>query len=533
MSETVQQISLEKIIPHPDNRRVGGFDPVKLQQLADSIRDVGVQQPIIVRAQLGNGSFELVAGERRWRASKLAGLAEIPAIVRELDDLQVLKVQTIENLQREDVHPLDEADGFARLIDKAGYEVEQIAQELGKSASYVYQRLKLKDLVPEARALFIHGDMTAGHAILVARLAPEQQAEVLHENFDGWRIENGPVSVRELDRWIRQDILMELAKVGWKLDDAELLPAAGSCALCPKRTGFSPALFADVCTGKKDYCTDRACFAAKGKAVVDRKRAELADEPHLEVADGYAGDRSGKVLSQYNWEECKKGDKGAQKVLVVAGKNPGRVTWGKERKRTSYSYKPSAKELAERESRELAQKQDAAFRKELYDRVIARATEVLLTRQGGLDEEMLLLALKAFWRRIWGDLQAWIVKWEGWEKPKGNAGREDIGEHQISRMSGPELKLLLVKLVIAEDVQVGEYSGNKGESLKAAAEIYGVSVKDAKKDAIARLKGPTLVKVSAGKAATAKKAKKKDPEYVDMLAGNEEEQLEEDLEGEA
>ena len=137
--EQVQLIPLEGITPNPDNRRVGGFDPVKLQQLADSIKDVGVQQPIIVRKHLGNGGYELVAGERRWRAAKLAGLSQIPAIVRELDDLQVLKIATIENLQREDVHPLDEADGALDPESRQKYfaMLEAAHQESGRRHTIV------------------------------------------------------------------------------------------------------------------------------------------------------------------------------------------------------------------------------------------------------------------------------------------------------------------------------------------------------------------------------------------------------------
>jgi ParB family chromosome partitioning protein len=149
-AEAIQQIPLDQVVPHPGNRKVGGFDKEKLEQLAESIRAVGVQQPAVVRKAAENGKYELVAGERRWRAARLAGLEALPCVVRELDDVAVLKIQTIENLQREDVHPLDEAEGYARLIKLAKYDVETIAHELGKSISYVYQRLKLRDLAPAA-----------------------------------------------------------------------------------------------------------------------------------------------------------------------------------------------------------------------------------------------------------------------------------------------------------------------------------------------------------------------------------------------
>lgn len=510
MSEQIQQLFLEKIVAHPDNRRVGGFDPVKLEQLAASIRDVGVQQPIIVRKHLKNGGFELVARERRWRAAKLAGLTEIPAIVRELDDLQVLKIQTIENLQREDVHPLDEADGFARLMDKAGYEVEQVAQELGKSVSYVYQRLKLKDLVPEARKLFVDGEITAGHAILIARLQPDQQKACITQGLRHWREDDMP-SVRRLDGWIRQNVLMELSRVTWKLDDAELLPAAGPCTLCPKRTGFHPQLFADVCNGKKDFCTDRACFAAKGQAMVERRRVELQGVKHLEVRQGYgdyreeAQDEKKGILKSYDWNECKKNEPGAQRVIVVAGDSPGRLTWGKKRAaQSSYSYKRSPAEKARQQKEELKRKQETAFRKALYEQIVAKAQKQI---SAGLPFDILQLAVTVFWKHTWDDLQARIMKWEGWEVPKSNTfgGREKLGTKKIAAMNEGALTLMLVKLALAPEVEVMQWSGDKAGDLRAAAEIYGVDVAAVRKEALASLKGPKLTNVSEdGKAAKRK-----------------------------
>src|SRR4030042_146740 len=200
-TENIVRIELEKIEPRPGNRRVGGFDQWELQQWADSIKDLGVLQPIIVREKkglpvLGVPDYELVAGERRWRAAALAGKTDIPCVIRELDDVQVLKTQIIENLQRKDIHPLDEADGYQRLIETAGYTIEQVAAELGKSASYVYQRIKLRELIPEGRKLLVDGKITAGHAILIARLAPDQQQEVGKRVLSGRRDE--VVSVRDL-----------------------------------------------------------------------------------------------------------------------------------------------------------------------------------------------------------------------------------------------------------------------------------------------------------------------------------------------
>jgi len=507
MTEQVLHLALEKIIPHPDNRRVGGFDPVKLEQLAASIRDVGVQQPIIVRRHLKNGSYELVAGERRCRAAKLAGLTEIPAIVRELDDLQVLKVQTIENLQREDVHPLDEADGFARLIEKAGYEVDQVAQELGKSASYVYQRLKLKELIPAARELFVDAEITAGHAILIARLEPEQQKACITDGLRHWENEDVP-SVRHLDGWIRNNVLMDLSKVSWKHDDAELLPAAGSCQACPKRTGFQPQLFADVCTGKKDFCTDRKCFAAKGQAMVERRRIELAEVPHLEVrSQGYSrgiddqADAKKGILGPYDWDECKMKEKGAQRVLIAAGDNPGRLTWGKKRVRQSYSgYKLTPEE----KSRQEKEKWERKIKEQAHKRVWSEVKSVIISREDLGAEMFCFFAMK--YCSQWGAQQA-VDEEYGWKSQK----KRDQAI-RLMDLSGL-VKLLLIASIAGEKAYNGY--GYERQTLAELAEYLGIDVKAVEKQARAEI--VEKAKRAPAKRTAKKGGKKADPEYIDML----------------
>lgn len=342
--DQIQQIPLEDLHPSEGNRRVGGFDKAKLEQLAESIRAVGVQQPAVVRPLHDDGShssgepleaYEIVAGERRWRAAKIAGLQTLPCVVRELDDVAVLKIQTIENLQREDIHPLDEADGYARLLERAGYDVEHLAGEVGRSISYVYQRLKLRDLVPKARQQLIDGTITAGHGILISRLQPAQQAECLKQLQARWR-GDGVISVRELDDYIHRQILLDLSKASFKRNDAELLPKAGPCTTCPKRTGFQPALFADVCNGgQRDYCTDPACFNAKLDALVARRKETAEAEGQMLVSTeyGHSGSEEKKLSGQgvkgrYEWEETKKNDPDAVAVQIAHIKVAGNVRRG-------------------------------------------------------------------------------------------------------------------------------------------------------------------------------------------------------------
>lgn len=226
----LQDIRLEELAPSPTNPRKT-FDDAKLEELARSIASVGVLEPLIVRAhQNGEGvRYEIVAGERRFRAATLAQIETVPCMVRELDDVQVLEIQAIENLQRDDVHPLEEAEGYAALMKAAGYDVDEIAAKIGRSGRYVYDRIKLLQLIPAVRKVFVDGEITAGHAILLARLSKADQKRALGDPNEPWdsgvfqedydddepELELGaPIkriakTVRQLDRWIRDEVRLQ------------------------------------------------------------------------------------------------------------------------------------------------------------------------------------------------------------------------------------------------------------------------------------------------------------------------------------
>jgi ParB family chromosome partitioning protein len=147
----VRIIDVDRITPNPEQPRLA-MDQTTLDELAASIKEHGVLQPILVRP-LDDNEFQLIAGERRWRASKLAGLATIPALVEDIDDDTALEISIIENLQREDLSPLDEAAMYDRMVREHGYSVRRLAQKLGKDKGYLENRLRLADAPPEVREL--------------------------------------------------------------------------------------------------------------------------------------------------------------------------------------------------------------------------------------------------------------------------------------------------------------------------------------------------------------------------------------------
>jgi ParB family transcriptional regulator, chromosome partitioning protein len=191
------RLPVEFLRPSPfQPRRVFGED--ELDALAASVREHGVLQPLLVRPAPGSGGgYEIVAGERRWRAAQRAGLHEVPVVVRELDDRAALEVALVENVQRADLTPLEEAEGFRRLIEEFGHTQEALATALGKSRSHVANTLRLLGLPPALRGMLADGRLSAGHAraLLGAREAERLAAQVLE----------GGLNVRQTEELVRRE----------------------------------------------------------------------------------------------------------------------------------------------------------------------------------------------------------------------------------------------------------------------------------------------------------------------------------------
>ncbi len=191
-------LRISEIEPRSDQPRKT-FTQESLSQLADSIGQFGVLQPIIVReSAILQGTYEIIAGERRWRAAKMAGLSEIPAVILDGDDLKVAQVAVIENVQREDLNPIEEALAYETLIDRFGMTQEQVAKQVGKSRSTVTNMLRLLDLPDEVLELLKSGDLTSGHARALLGLKNEEQMISLAQ-----KIVEKDLSVRDVERTIR------------------------------------------------------------------------------------------------------------------------------------------------------------------------------------------------------------------------------------------------------------------------------------------------------------------------------------------
>lgn len=192
----VLNVPVECLKPSPHQPR-RHFDEEELTALSESIAQKGVLQPLVVRPINPTlGTYEIIAGERRWRAAQLAGLAELPAIARELGDREVLEVALIENIQREDLSPLEEADAYCRLIEAHGHTQENVAQAVGKSRSHIANTMRLLGLPEDVLQFLRNGQISAGHArALLASATPLEHAKL---------VVAGELTVRQTEALVRR-----------------------------------------------------------------------------------------------------------------------------------------------------------------------------------------------------------------------------------------------------------------------------------------------------------------------------------------
>lgn len=318
-----RSLAIDQLTESPTNPR-RSFDEGKLQELAQSIRAQGILVPLIVRPT-APGSFEVVADARRFRAAQMAELFAVPARVVELTDAEALTLQLVENAIREDVHPYEEAMAYRVLLESAEprYDVVSLALKTGRSVNHIYGRLRMAELVPEAAQVFQANQITAGHAVLIARLPQDQQREALDAAFrEDWRTkEKHRISVKELSQWIRDNLILTLADSVFDRADADLVPRAGACTVCPKRTGANTALFDDF--QQDDKCLDTDSFRSKVDAHIAREKQKT--DGLVRITRAYSNCTSGETVltkGDYVAVEPTRPCANAKSAIVVEG--PGR-----------------------------------------------------------------------------------------------------------------------------------------------------------------------------------------------------------------
>lgn len=516
--EVIIDIPLAQLHDSPFNPRTM-FNEAKLLEMAETMRPpLGrVQQPIVVRpVQLrpllaGADTFDdyqIVFGHRRRRAAELAGLDKIRAIVRSMTDEEVKRAQIVENLQREDVHPIEEAEGFDKLMREHGISADQIAEQTGSSRSYVYGRLKLLQACPPVRKACLEGKVDAEVALLIARLRTEKlQAKAL-ARIEGkyWSLEDGgKKSYRNIRDLLKEEFTLDLKGALFDVTAADLLHNAGACVTCPKRSCNAPE-FADLLVetetsygrtqrAEPNLCTDPDCFAAKKAAHLQREASKLKAEGAVVIEGNKARaaiDAQGNIKGAYialkdAKAQCKASyEAGGQanmidpaSVVLIQDPRTGKtekavhvdtlksvgVKVADPKQRQADTWQEQQKRDAEkRKKREAA----AALKSERNLALLHQVREAISrTERSAFD-----LSLVARTTLAGVNYQSKGVLAKLW-----NCGGTDALEKRLGSMSVPDLTLLMMDCALVDDVNVGFHNADHDpEALLAAAKHYGVEV---------------------------------------------------------
>jgi ParB family chromosome partitioning protein len=497
------------------------FDETALAELAASIRSQGLLSPLLVRPK-GPQSYEIVAGARRYRAAQLASLDSVPVRIVELTDAQAVETSIVENLQRRDVHPLEEAQGFAALLrlEEPKYSIEQIAAKCAKSPAFVASRLKLTELVPAVTEAFLKDEIGTGHALMLAKLQPAQQEEALtacfrEEYANGGKPRRILLPVRQLQEWIERHILLELDSAPFPKDDAELVPEAGACLTCPKRTGYNTLLFAEI---KADGCTSPECYqrkvdafvaktiAAKPKLVQITRTCGKPEENSPAIPrNQYVEIRAEKPTSpkQRDWPEYQT-CKFTAEAIVTEGSDKGEIrrVCASPDCPVHHPKKPAASKNATIRAEEEKRRREEALAQTTALRVLSAIGGAVPVR---LMKRDLLFVVERLAATLDERRLAIVLRQHGIAKAKSPADTpEKLLSAFVRKAKESVLGRLLVEIVILHSTH---FAGDSGRVLKDAADFYKVDV-----DAItAKVKQEFAAK---DKANAAKKAAPKPPAKV-------------------
>jgi ParB/RepB/Spo0J family partition protein len=308
------------------------FDEKKLAELADNIGQVGVLEPLLVRQENPRSTaapaaqrYLLIAGERRLRAAREAGLSEVPVRVLVADDQQAAEIQAFENLHRQDLSPIEEAQAFKTLLDQGGYDAKSLADRVDKSESYVHRSLKLLDLPEKIKDAIADGRLTPAHGRILLRAAPKQREEFAKWLLNVVKGRGEPPSARELWDQMEMKIGRDLKAAPFRKD----IPYAGqvACAGCPFNSGNQADLFDGAQGGR---CTNPSCYDAKAAQGVADIKAEAGERyKAFKFAGSYASeyDLTGYAGKLRGWEILEPGMLSSKKVKEAMSKTPDNFVW--------------------------------------------------------------------------------------------------------------------------------------------------------------------------------------------------------------
>lgn len=522
----------DSVIPRVDNPRRINEKTASFKDLIESIRCAGIITPLLGRPHpVKKGCIELLAGHRRRLAGLAAGLTEFPIVVREMDDKTAVEVLVFENLDRENLSPMEEARGVDLLL-KSNHAPADIAARMGKAPQWVARRASLLTLTAQWQGFAEDHGITAAHLELIARCSKATQDELLqllyHDHARG-RYFTGPSSLKDLRGYIANE-LMELKQAPWKLDNTVLVPKAGACETCPKRSGCHADLFDEGLDGKGDRCLDRQCWKAKHAAYRKLREAELRKE-HKDLVlikgQGYDYDevQGLKTLDSYQFTECKQSTAGAKPALIVSGKGQGSLTWIKmgsggggtresaAKKKGSAAGKQAAASLDPKASAKLLKEKQEAHELRRWAGVCGHLQEMLEENELPVHPEMRSPAALCHLVRIFGADDGHA---DGDEDNDG--GWDRLMNVQPGGIETLQVMWRMVRARLKSRLQVYTVSSLREEhheAIKGCAWLLGVTVEELKAQADTEIPEPkswnALKKLTEAPATKGKETKAKEP----------------------
>jgi ParB/RepB/Spo0J family partition protein len=553
VQEVIHHFRLDDLHPSPTNRPDrSGFDDKSIAELAESIRGPGIIEPLIVRKNPQGKGYEIVCGERRWTAARLIKLATAPCVVRELTDSEAREIQIIENLQREGLHPVEEAKGYYDLLSQKSKEgkpihtIDSLAKKIGKSTVFIYGRLKLLKMPEVALRASYSGKLSASNALLLARIpdpklalkatlevldpygsgdGPERQKRALDD-------ENEPMSYRKAKEHIQNNYMVRLKGAPFDQEDEELVRAevkegerlcGGKCSDCPWRTGNMRALFQDV--DSADVCTNPTCFKRKKDAAWKRASEKAKAQGHTLLRDGKASQlfRDGQLSDwQHEYVDVRgtfPGEKKKTWEQVLGEHLPDALVQARDDRRKVHFLIPMdlAREAAKKAGCTLPKSEsnghsrydpEEARRQEEARRKKRERAEIIAGEIGSavFEKAKSTKPNPEWWR--WMAQAMTDGREEEWAQYLGYKTIKEFTQ-MLEKASEDQCRAILVAVVWLDRPVTWE--GDLGQSMVAAAEFYKVDSKKLIAEKTAQFKAQEKLEAEAAKATKAetKPAEKK------------------------
>lgn len=528
---THKLVNVAQLHEFPGNPRAfnAKADAAALGELAEDIKRHGLIEPIIVRRV--EGGLQLIAGRRRCAAAAMAGIDALDAVIYEdLSDDDAHEIALAENVHRVNLTPMEEAHAFRALtVDAARRDLgaREVAARVGKSERHVARRMKLLDLIAPLQRALAAGVLGVTLAETIACLSATDQKEALKRLSDwGWK-------PRDVERWIADEVFLRLDRVPWALDDADLVPTAGTCAACPKRTGNAPALF-DV--GAKDLCMDAECFNTKHtaalKVTVERLSARDGGvnvvaliEPGMNTKGAKALAEAAGALVVDTWTPIARKDARCASTRPAIDMSPGAL--GKSSvvciARKCDVHKGELPSVSNargvdpaQQKREQDKRRKDNIRKRAHDTALDAAFAGDVVR-GRVDDVTIDHALRAAVLQVSLDIVRAVVKRAGWmpDKPPkdGFVSVHPILEKRIAAMDRDALHVMLARVNVCRlDMAArSEYDNKAAPAFRHALLGFGVRLGEHEALAVARAagKGNKAKKAWGGKKSPKAKAPKR------------------------